>query len=269
MTETNKGEALSQATAIAKQFVAARLAGRALPGFPGEIPQDLSSAYAIQDAAIALWPDEIIGWKLGRVGPGFEARFGNVRLAGPIFRKSLQKAAGEVSFPIFAGGFAAVEGEFVIALAKDAPPAKRVWSTEEALAMAGTFHIGVETAGSPLKTINDLGPTVVISDFGNNAGLILGGEIPGARTRALETLRVESFIDARLAGAGSAAGIPGGPIESLRFLLENTARRGLALRAGMLVTTGAVTGIHAIESGQRARIVFGSDGEILCRAQAI
>ena len=34
--------------------------------------------------------------------------------------------------------------------------------------------MGVEMAGSPLATINELGPTVVAADFGNNNGLILG-----------------------------------------------------------------------------------------------
>jgi 2-keto-4-pentenoate hydratase len=123
-------------------------------------------------------------------------------------------------------------------------------------------------AGSPMRMINELGPAVVISDFGNNAGLILGGEVRDGRTRALDTMAVETFIDGVSVGTGTAAGIPGGPIESLRFLLENTARRGCPVKAGMLVTTGAVTGIHVIECGQSSRIVYGGDGEIHCHAIA-
>jgi 2-keto-4-pentenoate hydratase len=266
MAGMNKGGAFPQAEAIANRLVAARLARTCLSAYPGDLPATLSDAYAVQDAAIALWPDEIIGWKLGRVGPDFEPRFGKERLAGPIFRKGLQRAWGETSFPVFHGGFAAVEGEFVIRIARDAPAGKLDWTTEEAWDLAGAFHIGIETAGSPMKMINDLGPTAVVSDFGNNAGLILGEEIPDARTRMLESLRVETFIEGGSVGTGTAAGIPGGPIESLRFLLENTARRGIALKAGTLVTTGAVTGIHEIRPGQSSQILFGADGEIRCRA---
>ena len=52
--------------AIAEAFVSARLAARSLPGFPGEhIPADLAAGYRIQDAAIARWPDDIAGWKIG------------------------------------------------------------------------------------------------------------------------------------------------------------------------------------------------------------
>ena len=264
----NKGGAFPQASAIARRLVEARLAAASLAEYPGDIPQDLETGYAIQDAAIALWPDRIIGWKLGRVGAEFEARFGDGRLAGPIFRRELQRTAGVMQFPVFRGGFAAVEGEFVIRVAHDAPSDKKDWSTGEAWEMVAGIHIGIETAGSPLRMINDLGPAVVVSDFGNNAGLILGNEIPDGRKRALERLSVETFIDGVSVGTGTAAGIPGGPIESLRFLLENTARRGCPLKAGMLVTTGAVTGIHVIECGQSSRIVYGGDGEIHCHAIA-
>jgi 2-keto-4-pentenoate hydratase len=42
----------------------------------------------------------------------------------------------------------------------------------------------------------------------------------------------------------------------------------MPLRAGMLVTTGAATGIHDIKVGQQARIDFGSWGAIDCHAVA-
>ncbi|MDB6157927.1 MAG: mhpD, partial [Gammaproteobacteria bacterium] len=54
--------------AIAEQFVRARLDATALPDFPGSIPATLNTAYAYQDRAIALWPDFVAGWKVGRIG---------------------------------------------------------------------------------------------------------------------------------------------------------------------------------------------------------
>ena len=50
---------------VAERFVAARLAARALPDYPGPLPETLTEAYARQDAAITLWPDSIAGWKVG------------------------------------------------------------------------------------------------------------------------------------------------------------------------------------------------------------
>ncbi|MBI5942343.1 MAG: 2-keto-4-pentenoate hydratase [Caulobacterales bacterium] len=254
---------------IAHAFVGARLAARALPGFPGVMPATLAQAYAIQDAALALFPDKIAGWKVGRVWPELQARLGDERVAGPTFLGALRTpAVGEtVSLAAISGGFAAVEAEFVYRLAVDAPVDKTDWTAEEALGVVAALHVGVEFAGSPLKTINDLGSTAVASDFGNNAALVVGPEIAGWRDRADAALTAETFIDDVRVGSGTAASVPGGPAPALAFLLGHCAARGLPLKAGMYVTTGAATGIHEISAGQSARVSFGEFGEIHCVAE--
>jgi 2-keto-4-pentenoate hydratase len=54
--------------AVAEDFVRARLGAQALFDFPGTVPTTLNTAYAYQDRAIALWPDNVAGWKVGRIG---------------------------------------------------------------------------------------------------------------------------------------------------------------------------------------------------------
>lgn len=258
----------AEAKEVARRLVEARLAARPLVGIPGPMPQTLSQAYQIQDAAIGLWPDEIAGWKVGRVpaAPGEEAS--SERLAGPIFRRQVRQAEpGETAFPVLVGGFAAVEAEFVIRLGADAPAGKTDWTLAEADALVAAWHIGVETAGSPMAEINNIGGVAVAGDFGNNAGVILGPEIPGWRERALDSMTCEVSIEGRRIGTGSAASIPGGPMESLVFLLGHCAARGLPLKAGALIATGAATGVHDIVSGQSSVLSFGVFGAIACRAE--
>ena len=254
---------------IAQRFVAARMNAMALEDYPGPIPPDLASGYECQEAAIALWSDAIAGWKIGRIPPAFEQKLGQTRLAGPIFRREVQKAiAGNVvEFGVFVGGFAAVEAEYVFEIAKDAPAGQMRWSLNDATAIVGRMLVGVEAAGSPLATINKLGPTVVVSDFGNNAGLILGPEVPGWRERTPSDLTCETFIDGKPVGQGAAASIFGGPLGALQFVAEHCARRGRPLKAGMLISTGAATGIHDIAAGQTARAEFKGIGTIHCMAK--
>jgi len=257
------------AEAIAQRFVAARLDAVALPEFPGELPPDLASAYMVQDCAIDMWPDQLAGWKIGRVPPEHEIKLGAKSLAGPIFAKEiLASAPGSiVEFGTFVGGFAAVEAEFVFEIGQDAPAGKMSWTTTDAIAIVKRMLVGVEAAGSPLKTINIIGPKAVVSDFGNNAGLILGPEVPGWIERSPSDLTSETFIHGKSVGRGSAANIVGGPLEALRFVAELCGKRRRPLKRGMLITTGATTGIHEIAPGEIARVEFKGIGAIQCAAR--
>jgi 2-keto-4-pentenoate hydratase len=176
----------------------------------------------------------------------------------------VQKSTADsvVEFGAFDGGFAAVEAEYIYEIAKDAPAGQMCWSLSDAAAMAGRMFVGIEAAGSPLAVINKLGPTVVVSDFGNNAGLILGPEVPDWRNRTPSSLMCETFIDDKPVGQGSADNIFGGPLGALQFVLEHCARRGRPLKAGMLISTGAATGIHDIVAGQKARVDFKGIGTV-------
>ena len=108
----------------------------------------------------------------------------------------------------------------MVQLAKDAPANVTEWSAETARRFVKTMYIGIEIASSPLQNINDFGPAVVASDFGNNAGLLLGAEIVDWQTRPLETMNCETRIDGNVVGRGSAAAVSGGPLTALAFALR-------------------------------------------------
>ncbi len=262
--------ALEDAGNIARSFVAARLEARALEAFPGTLPRDLHAAYAVQDAAIALWPDAVAGWKVGGIPPAWRERYGDERLVGPIFRRAVHPAIeGEVvELPVFVGGFAAVEAEFILRLGEDAPAEKVAWSAGEAAEIVSELRVGIEPASSPLAILNQLGPAAIVSDFGNNAGLVIGPPITNWKRREPHTLPSATFVEGVPVGRGSAASIEGGPLAALAFALGCCARRGRPLRAGMHVTTGATTGIHAIRPGETARVEFEGTASVLCRAVA-
>lgn len=253
------GQSRDESAPIRLAFREARRAARALPDFPGDIPRSLEAAYALQSAAIAEWPDRVAGWKVGFIAPHQRDRFPAERLVGPIFAADIQRAepGGTVDVPSIAGGFTAIEAEVLLCLATDVAPAAAPWGTDlQPLIKAA--HLGVEPAGSPLSSINDLGPAVIVSDFGNNAGLIVGPALPDWRRilngHAAE-LTVDTFIDGTLVGTGTPDSIPNGPLGALRFLLDHAAARGLTLPAGTWVSTGAVTGVHRVDAGAAGRIV--------------
>ncbi len=249
---------------IAGRFLDARRAAAGLDAYPGALPASLDEAYAIQDEAIRRWGRPVIGWKVGRVAPPLVDRFGTDRLAGPIFARAAA-TDDPVAMPIFAQGFAAGEAEFLLRIGAAPEPGKAGFTLDEAAGLIGAVHVGIEIASSPLGAINDLGPTAVVSDFGNNNGLVIGPEIPGWRNSGFEHWDVTTRIDGNEVGTGRAESFPDGAIGAARFLFELTARRGVALTPGQWISSGAVTGVHAARPGQIVECRFGDGLAVACR----
>ncbi|MBP2160213.1 MULTISPECIES: 2-keto-4-pentenoate hydratase [Asticcacaulis] len=255
---------------IANRFVTARRSATALEGYPGDIPSKLEDSYAIQERAIKLWDRPVIGWKIGRLAPEKQAEHGTERLAGPIFAPTFKDYDGAaVTLPVFTGGFAAVEAEYVFRIAHDTDPAKTEYSEEEALRLIDGLFAGIEMAGSPLATINKLGPTVVASDFGNNFGLILSerlaefdsdSTVATLSPDAVKAYKARTEIDGQVVGEGGLFTMPGGPLKAIAWLAGHLAGRGRPLTKGQLISSGATTGIHDIAAGQTSRVIFSTEG---------
>lgn len=252
------GGSFADVQAVAQAFVAARQTAQGLAAYPGTMPATLADAYAIQDAAIALHGGAVAGWKVGRIQPPLDAAFGSDRLAGPIFADRVVAAGPTPApMPVFSEGFAAVEAEFIAVLGA-ADAARRDWTLDDAAAQITGVHIGIEIASSPLAAINALGPAVTASDFGNNHGLIVGPAIDDWHGKGLDDWEVAVDIDGVPAGTGQARSFPDGIVGSVRFLLTVLARRDIAVPDGLLVSTGAISGVHRVHVGQSATAHFGA-----------
>ncbi|MET0309215.1 MAG: 2-keto-4-pentenoate hydratase [Sphingomonas sp.] len=229
------------------------------------MPPDIPTAYAIQDRAIAAYDEPVAGWKVGRVPLEYVERSGALRLAGPIFASQIfEERDARIEMPIFDGGFGAAEAEFLLRLGATAPSGKTQYDMAEAAALVGSVHVGIEIASSPFPGINDHGPAVTISDFGNNYGLIVGAEIANWRGSGFEDWNVETEIDGQSVGRATVSQMLDGALGSVRFLLELLGQRGIPAPAGLWISTGAVTGVHPVRVGQQVLARFGDNHRLEC-----
>jgi 2-keto-4-pentenoate hydratase len=248
---------------IAKAFVDARLTGAVMADYPGDIPVALDDAYQIQDTGIALTGKAVGGWKVGRIAEPLIGTYGSNRLAGPIFSdRIVDAAAGEVpKVPVLAG-FAAIEAELLLRVGRTPP---QEMTLEAARDYIDEVRFGLEVASSPFPGINDHGPAVTITDFGNNFGLVLGPRIEDWRSRDLLNAPVSLSIDGKVAGEARLAQMLDGPFGAFCFLVDSLAKRGLTLAPGQWISTGAITGVHAITAGQQAEASFDGSFAVVCR----
>ena len=234
---------------ISETLIAARRSARALPGFPGTLPETFADAYEVQRISRSRWNDAVAGWKVGGVPPDFIEAAGQTHLVGPIFAKRVAAIgpAGKAFMPVFAGGFAAIEPEFIVKLGDT--------RAEDEL------FIGAEIASSPLPAINTIGPIAVVSDFGNNNGMIVGPQIHGWRKHRLDTVLVECVLNGEKVGSREVADPVAAADKSIAFLLDHAAQNAIDVPAGTYISTGAITGIHEAEAGANSQISFGRFGE--------
>ncbi|MXO69553.1 2-keto-4-pentenoate hydratase [Altererythrobacter marinus] len=255
---------------VAEVFVNARRSGRALDAYPGgTAPASLEEAYAVQDAALSLWDRPVGGWKVGKINPPDDGVLGANRLAGPILADTIVEGGdAPAAMPVFAGGFAAAEAEFMLRLAPPAPDAPPPQTNEEAMAWIDEVRIGMEIASSPYPAINSDGPCVTVSDHGNNAGLVLGAPVAREAWEDLASIEVALDVNGETVGRATTATMLDGPFGAARFLLANLARRSIAPQAGWWISSGAVTGVHEVAPGDRVTARFAGLGELDARIVA-
>ncbi|WP_343227867.1 2-keto-4-pentenoate hydratase [Sphingopyxis soli] len=219
----------------------------------------MAEAYAIQDAAIASDGRRVGGWKVGRIAPELVGAYGDNRLTGPVFSDEIfDGSAGQRPImPVYADGFAAAEAEVLLCLGDVGTRDYDLESVKDCIIEVRT---GIEIASSPFPAINQHGPAVTASDYGNNKGLILGPAISGWRDADLIRMPVEFFVDDAPVGAATMETMLDGPFGSALFLIRTLRARGIAIAPGTWVSTGAITGIHEIRPGQRGDALF--DGKI-------
>ncbi len=234
---------------ISEALTAARRTARALRGFPGDLPADLAACYRIQSYSIEQWPDEVVGWKVGRVPPAFRDQFDTARLTGPIFARSFKRAVRDqpTEMPVFEGGFAAIEPEFIMLLAEQREDDR--------------LFIGAEIASSPIPAISGYGPKAVVCDFGNNNGLLIGDEIADWQ-QLPGPLTVRTWVDDVLIGERSLEVPFQDALAARDFFLAHAQSHGHANVAGMHIATGAISGIHEAAIGARSKVSFGPLGDL-------
>lgn len=251
----------------ARALVDARARDSVLETYPGPIPRSAAEAYAVQDEATVLRGEAIAGWKLGRVGKEHVADFGAPRLTGPIFADQVVRSEsdGTAEMPVLRG-FAAVEAELLLRVERTVPSDVAL---KEVPGFIAEVRFGLEIASSPLPFINERGPAVTASDFGNNFGLLIGPRLDDWQMPGALGAGVTMAIDGERVGEGCATAILDGPFGAVAFLAAALAKRGRRLEAGSWVSAGAITGVHPIAPGQSVEAIFDERLTVSCCAVSL
>lgn len=249
---------------LSENLISARQSCTSLDAFPGILPETPKDAYHIQDLCISGWDDKLVGWKVAGLKPELHEEFGENRQSGPVFQKNLQFSSGSdhISAPVYAEGFAAIEAEFVIELADVSALPTSNLSAEDAQKAIAKVFMGIEIASSPMKNTHSYGTLSPISDFGNNAGVIVGPEITNWKEVDLSNIAVSVKIGDDTVGTGNTKPSLDGPLGAVAYLIEHLAKRGHTIAPGTYISSGAITGAHQTTVGIPSEVTFEGIGKI-------
>ena len=242
-----------KAEALARLLGAARHGGKRIGALPRElVPATADEAYAVQDIQ-ARRLGRIVGWKVGAPSPGAEPN------CAPLFADLVASSPARFAaerFPL--GG---IEGELAFRFGKDLPPRAKPYGEDEVWQAVDTLHAAIELVDSRFADFRAVDKLALLADNQGNGAFCVGA--PLAAWRQVDFLRQPAslLIDGREVASAVGGNAAGHPRPLLVWLANHCARRGRALAAGDIVTTGTHTGLVFAAPGATATVRFPGIGE--------
>lgn len=214
----------------------------------------LEEAYGVQRRFIAarvVSGERTFGWKVGCTSRAIQEQFG---LTQPIHGRLLAPHlyGDGVQLPISYFVDCAVEPELVFHIG-----ANLEGNVDETTARSSI--VGV-SAGMEIHNYRFWHGAAtsqeLIASNGIHAALVVAASFPLPADVNLNLEGVGLFINGILAASGIGAEIMGGPLESLRWLVQNLAARGDLVRAGEMVIPGSAVRLVPVKASDLVEAQF-------------
>ncbi|MEK9661991.1 MAG: hypothetical protein VW644_09685 [Alphaproteobacteria bacterium] len=220
-------------------LAAGRKADGMLSALPDDcVPQDAADAVAIQDGVNARLGHRPAGYKVGFTSPQ-ALEMGGPRGPRPGLLYEHLPAAPPAPLPRASIKLGLIEAEVSYRMGKDLPPREADYTAEEVLDAVDSAIAGIEVADSCLADPLTQPMACLIADNGAAAGFVAGPDIPDWRDRDLKTLEVELLFDGKKVGEGLPREARCDETWALVWTVNHLSARGIAVRAGDYITTGA------------------------------
>ena len=224
----------------------------------------LAEAYAVQDRVEALRMErgeELAGYKVGCTSNAIRRQFGlDEPISARLFHPHIYSAGATFCRQDFIK--CAIEPEMVISVGVDLQGVGL--SDDELLDSMSWVGVGIELHHFKFW-FDPPSSQELICSGGIHAGLMIGNAQIDPRQISFQRERFSVIQDGHLVTQADATEIMGGPLHSLRWLVDSLTRRGQYLAAGSLVIPGSPVELVSINRDCEIRVVIEGVGELLAR----
>lgn len=227
----------------AQLIAAARRSHVLISEFPGDlVPESLEEAYAIQD--VVARDNLVYGWKVGPRRDGQEPR------CAPLLGENLHDTPLDLQRG--ANNIDAVELEVFVKLKNDLPGIGRPYFPSHVETAIGSLHLGLELVGSRFKDRTTISQYLAIADNQSNGGAVLGGPTDEWQNTDLASLKLSLSIDGEQLSSMQTGASLDEIVDQVAWLANHTLARGMGLKAGHIIMTGARIGPVSVKEARSA-----------------
>ena len=231
---------------------------------PAELPENREEAYYVQDQMASVISEPLSGWKVGATSAKMRELDGHGDvIPGRIF-KSVTYVSANQQLPIKRFPNARAETEFAFRLQADCPLRDSSWTVAD-LAGQVVLHPAVEIIGNRhalpegTKAQKSL---MTIADNGGGIGFVFGEAFHDWPSLDFRNHQIRLQVDEQPPADNFLGEMRCDPLQALVDLLNHLASRGISLKAGDFVSTGAATVPQSVATGSQVIADFGVIGTI-------
>lgn len=264
MTGSGHDRAIAAAEELLRQHrEKARFA--ALPP-PLEV-DDPAFAYAVQSELVdrlqAGRGTVTCGYKIALTTPAMRAMVGfHDSISGRLLADRVMPSGATLQAADY--GRLLIEFEIAFQLGADLPARDGPWTRAAILPYVACAFPALEVADDRNADYGELAASILTlaADNAWNEGLVLGAPVSGLTAEELHDAVGVASIDGVAVGRGTGADVLGHPLDALGWLARHLQGRGLALRAGDLVTTGSLVTSKFPQAGNRVAFEVSGLGSV-------
>ncbi len=222
-------------------------------------PQDAERAYRVQDINTRYWQARgrrIVGRKIGLTARAVQAQLGVSQPDFGVLFDDMQIPDGGV-LPLGKALQPKVEAEIALVLGRDL--AHKAVTTDDIVAATASAVAAIEIVDSRIAewkiTFAD-----TVADNGSSAFFVLGSEPRPLDGLDLYSCGMVMEVNGEIVSLGAGAACLGHPLKAAAWLASTLAHKGVSLKSGDIILTGALGPMVALQPGSRVRVQIGGVG---------
>ncbi|MEH6563840.1 MAG: fumarylacetoacetate hydrolase family protein [Halopseudomonas sp.] len=228
---------------------------------------NLPQAYAAQQQWQALslqQGDRVIGYKLGVSNPAVQAKLGlSGPLEGVLMASGLREAGQQLNSRDFIAPRAEIEVAMIFAHELHDPQLDRAQLVAALQNVVPALEIcDSAIAGWPSSLFD------AVADNLSSGAFLLGTQRNDPSNLDVSQLAATLEINGKPVAEGNTGSCMGDPLNACLWLVRERLRQGGTVKAGDIILTGALTGLHPVAPGDRLVLRMGGLGEVSCSFSA-